>query len=47
MKMYQRAVKAVKIKPSLATTVPDIYYVPITIATCFGSFSGHLQAISH
>jgi hypothetical protein len=42
-----RTIKAVKIKLSFATTVQDIYYVPITIATYFGSFGGHLQAISH
>jgi hypothetical protein len=42
-----RTIKAVKIKPSFATTVQDIYYVLITIVTCFGSFNGHLQAISH
>jgi hypothetical protein len=38
---------AVKIKPSSATTAQDIYYVLITIVTCFGSFNGNLQAISH
>jgi hypothetical protein len=42
-----RTIKAVKIKPSFATTVQDIDYVLITIATCFGSFNGHLQVISH
>jgi hypothetical protein len=31
-----RTIKAVKVKPSFATTAQDIYYVPITIATCFG-----------
>jgi hypothetical protein len=40
-----RTIKVVKIKPSLATTVQDIYYVLIIIATCFGLFSGHLQVI--
>jgi hypothetical protein len=38
-------VKAVKIKPSLAPTVQDIYYVFIIIATCFDLFNGHLQMI--
>jgi hypothetical protein len=42
-----RTIKAVKIKPSFATTVRDIYYVPITISTCFDSFNGNLQVISH
>jgi hypothetical protein len=41
-----RTIKAVKIKPLFAATVQDVYYVLITIAACFGSFSGHLQAIS-
>jgi hypothetical protein len=40
-----RTNKAVKIKPSFATTVQDIYYVLITIATCFGLFNGHPQVI--
>jgi hypothetical protein len=40
-----RTVKVVKIKPSLATTVQDIYYILIIIAACFGAFNGHPQAI--
>jgi hypothetical protein len=40
-----RTIKAVRIKPPFATTVQDIHYVPIIIATCFGSFNGHLQVI--
>jgi hypothetical protein len=40
-----RTIKVVKIKPSLATTVLDIYYVIIIIATCFGLSNGHPQAI--
>jgi hypothetical protein len=39
------AFKVVKIKSSLATTVKDINYVLITIATCLGLFNGHPQAI--
>jgi hypothetical protein len=40
-----RTIKAVKIKSLFATTLQDIYYVLITIPTCFSSFSGHLQVI--
>jgi hypothetical protein len=40
-----KGIKVVKIKPSLATTVQDIYYVLIVIATCFGLFNGHPQVI--
>jgi hypothetical protein len=36
-------IKVVKIKPSLATTVQDIYYVLIIILTCFGLLNGHPQ----
>jgi hypothetical protein len=39
-----RIIKAVKIKPLLATTVQDIYYVLIVIATCLGLFNDHPQA---
>jgi hypothetical protein len=45
MFIVARNVKVVRTKLFLATIVQHIYYALIVIATCFGLFSGHPQAI--